>query len=89
MSMTDKHQRRPEHRHDHERSEPMYAASTLRLRLAHDRRQGDLKAAATARLLRAHRATEPIPIRTRIGRSIIRLGERLASEPSLEPARPR
>ncbi len=67
----------------------MNASTELRLRHAQALRQGDLKAAANARLLRAHRAHQARPIRARIGRSIIRLGERLAAEPHLEPARPR
>jgi hypothetical protein len=67
----------------------MIAESELRLRIARDRRQGDLKAAANERLLRAHRAREARPIRARIGRSVIRIGERLAAEPNLEPVRPR
>jgi hypothetical protein len=67
----------------------MNATTELRLRHAQALRQGDLQAAANARLLRAHRAGEARPIRARIGRSIIRIGERLASEPHLEPVRPR
>ncbi len=67
----------------------MNALTELRLRNAQERHEGDLEAASSARLLRAHGAQERGTIRARIGRSIIGIGERLASEPSLEPARPR
>ena len=62
----------------------------LRLYLAKAHRQGDLKAAADARRLRAPQA-DGRTIRSRIGRTFIRLGERLAAEPAepnLRPARP-
>ena len=75
--------------HSNDRSPAMYASTELRLRNAQALRQGDLKAAANARLLRAHRAVQARPIRARFGRSIIRIGERLAAEPHLEPAPPR
>jgi hypothetical protein len=70
-------------------SEPMSASIWLRLEQAQRYRRDDLAAAANARLIRAIRADRSTAIRARIGRSIIRLGERLAAEPDLVPARPR
>ncbi len=67
----------------------MHAAIHQRLWLARAHREHDLAQAARARLLRPHRAGPDRPVRARVGRSIIRLGERLAAEPHLEPARPR
>jgi hypothetical protein len=67
----------------------MHAASDLRLTLAHAQRRGDLNAAASARLLRAHRASRPTSFRVRLGRTVVRVGERLASEPLATSARPR
>ena len=61
----------------------------LRLIEAQSYRQRDIDAATFARILRDGRVDGTRSIRVRIGRSIIRLGERLASEPSLRPARPR
>jgi hypothetical protein len=81
------------HRHisaiDTDRSTTMHAASDLRLALAHAHRRSDLKAAATARLLRAQRAGRTTAFRVRLGRTVVRLGERLASEPLATSARPR
>jgi hypothetical protein len=80
------------HRHisanDPDRSTTMHAASDLRLTLAHAHRRSDLKAAANARLLRAHGAGRTT-FRVRLGRTVVRLGERLASEPLATSARPR
>jgi hypothetical protein len=67
----------------------MHATTDLRLALAQAHRRGDLKAAATARLLRAHRASGSASVRVRLGRTIVRFGERLASEPLATSARPR
>jgi hypothetical protein len=61
----------------------------LRLLLAQQYRKRDLADAANARRLRSESAASDQPIRARIGRSIIRIGERLAEESNLEPARPR
>ena len=61
----------------------------LRLLLAQQYRRRDLTAAANARRARFERGAADRGIRDRIGRSIIRIGERLAEEPYLEPARPR
>ncbi len=56
----------------------------IRLHLAHERRQRDIEEAARERLL------DPRPsLRRSLGHSIIRIGERLAAEPSFELARPR
>ncbi len=67
----------------------MHATIDQRLWLAQAHREHDLAHAARVRLLRADRAGSGRPVRARVGRSIIRLGERLAAEPHLEPARPR
>lgn len=67
----------------------MHAAIDQRLLLARAHREHDLAQAARARSLRADRADSGRPVRARVGHSIIRLGERLAAEPHLEPARPR
>jgi hypothetical protein len=52
---------------------------------ADDRRHARL--AAHAREARALRADASSPARRAIGRSLIKLGERIASEPALRPAR--
>jgi hypothetical protein len=89
MTITD-HRRTPITRtNDPDRRTAMYAAGELRLYIVQAIRQGDLAAAAERRRLRAHRARASRPVRARIGRSIIRIGERLASEAPLEPVRPR
>jgi hypothetical protein len=61
----------------------------LRLLLAQQYRERDLSDAANARSARFEHAAADLAIRARIGRSIIRIGERLAAESNLEPARPR
>jgi hypothetical protein len=53
------------------------------LQIAKERHAAELRRAADRRLL----ARDAEPIRRFIGRQIIRIGERLAAEPSLEPAR--
>jgi len=66
----------------------MNANAHLRLRLANERiARMHRQAADERRALRAPR-TRP-SLRRRVGRSIISIGERLASEPNLEPARAR
>jgi hypothetical protein len=67
----------------------MSASIRLRLDRAQQYRRDDLAAAANARLIRSIRADQGTAIRARIGRRIIRLGERLAAEPDLVPVRPR
>jgi hypothetical protein len=69
------------------RSTDMHAHADLRLFLARAHRDADLRAAVDARRLRDARQ-ERRGVRVRIGHTIIRLGRRLASEPSLEPAQP-
>ncbi len=54
------------------------------LLLANDRIARELRAASDAR----HVLRQPSRIRRSVGRSIIRIGERLAAEPALRPARP-
>jgi hypothetical protein len=53
------------------------------LRLAKERREDEFREAAAFRLF----ARPSRPIRQRVGQSIVRMGERLAGEPSLELAR--
>jgi hypothetical protein len=72
-----------------DRRPTMHASTQLRLFQAQRHRRDDLRAASQARLLRAERTTEAAPLRARIGRSLIRFGERLADGAHLEPARPR
>jgi hypothetical protein len=62
-----------------------------RLRLAHDIRDEQIRAAANARLAAAlRRRAAPRPaIRRTLGALIIAIGTRLAADPSIEPARSR
>jgi hypothetical protein len=57
----------------------------MRLDLARERRARDIEEAARMRLI----GSRPMSLRRSLGYSIIRIGERLAAEPSLELARPR
>lgn len=57
----------------------MQANAFDRLRLAHAARATDLDAVRRRRLVRTRRTPS---LRRRIGHSLIRLGERLATEPS-------
>jgi hypothetical protein len=72
---------------DSRRSPDMHAHEELRLYLAKAYRHGELRSAEQARQLRESRPGRK-GIRIRIGRTFIRLGRRLASEPPLEPVRP-
>ena len=56
----------------------------MRLDLARERHARDIEEAARMRLIDSQSS-----IRRSLGRTIIRIGERLAAEPSLELARPR
>jgi hypothetical protein len=56
----------------------------LALYLVNEARERELRAAADAR--RVPRQPRP-PVRWSVGRSLVRFGERLAGEPSLNPAR--
>lgn len=60
-----------------------------RLRLARALREADHRSAHDARLARRAAGAHPprSPLRRTLGRSLVRLGERLAAEPPLEPAR--
>jgi hypothetical protein len=64
----------------------MKSYSEIRLLLANDRIRSQVVEAANARLA-------PTPdgpsFRRQVGHQIIRIGERLAEEPQLQPARPR
>jgi hypothetical protein len=58
----------------------------LALYLVNDMRERELRAAADARRV----PSQPRPsVRRSVGRSFVKLGERLAGEPSLKPARSR
>jgi hypothetical protein len=57
--------------------------------IANEIRRWQMAEAASARRARPSPAPRPQPIRRAIGRSIIRIGERVAAEPSFRPARPR
>jgi hypothetical protein len=64
--------------------------SELLLLLANDRIRSRVIDAANARLARAQVEAVPRPsIRRLVGHQIIRIGERLAEEPNLQPARSR
>jgi hypothetical protein len=67
----------------------MYAHTQLRLRLANERIAQAHRDAAASRLAFAARDLDRLTLRRRLGRSIIRIGERLASERALEAARAR
>ena len=68
----------------------MKAQARYRLRIAHEIRRREIADAAADRSMRTvpgRPASQPV--RRRLGRSIIRIGERLAAEPSIRPARSR
>ena len=59
--------------------------TTISLELARERREDEIREAALRRLV----AKESTSLRRSIGRTIIRIGERMAAEPSISLARPR
>jgi hypothetical protein len=67
----------------------MHAHTQLRLRLANERIAQEHRHAAQSRLALAMRDRHRLTLRRRLGRSIIRIGERLASERAFEAARAR
>jgi hypothetical protein len=67
----------------------MHAHAQLRLRLANERIARGHGHAAEARLADQARRRHRLSLRQRTARQLIRLGERLAAEPSLAPARSR
>jgi hypothetical protein len=67
----------------------MHAHTQLRLRLANERIAHEHRHAAQSRLAFAARDRDRLTLRRRLGRSIIRIGERVASERALEAARAR
>ena len=67
----------------------MFATADQRLRLANDRIDRLHRQAAEARLAEKARRRLRLPLRQRAARQLIQLGERLAAEPSLTPARSR
>ena len=66
-----------------------HLSANERLRLAHALREADYRYADGVRLARLAAGTHPprSPLRRTLGRSLVRLGERLAAEPPLEPSR--
>ena len=67
----------------------MHANTELRLRLANDRIARDHRQAAEERLADQARRRHRQSLRQRAARQLIQLGQRLAAEPSLTPARSR
>ena len=67
----------------------MHANAQLRLRMANERLARDHRQAADERLAEEARHRHRFSLRRRVGHLIIRIGERLASERSFEPARAR
>jgi len=67
----------------------MNSTTQLRLRLANERIARDHRSAAEERLADQARRRHRLPLRLRASRQLIQLGERLATEPSLTPARSR
>ena len=59
--------------------------TTISLELAQERREDAIREAAQRRLV----GESTTSLRRTIGRTIIRIGERMAAEPSLSLARPR
>lgn len=84
--------RRHQTTHDLDRKEVRNAMNHLQIeqRFASQRRQRDLQRAGQERLARRSQSRRPRPpVRRAFGRSLVRLGSRLAgeSDPSFEPAR--
>lgn len=67
----------------------MFASADQRLRLARERMARDQRDAAQARLAHQARRRHRLSLRLRASRRLIQLGERLAAEPTLTPARSR
>ena len=67
----------------------MIRNADLRLRLVNDRIAREHRYAAEARLATLARRRQRPTLRLRAARQLIRLGERLAAEPTLRPARSR
>jgi hypothetical protein len=62
----------------------------FQLRLAKERRQGQIREAAQAHLFgRSARPARRRPIRRALGSRIIAIGNRIAADPSMRPARSR
>ena len=72
-----------------ERNQPMFATADERLRLANERIARDHGHAAEARLAEEARRRHRLTLRQRTANRLIQLGERLAAEPALTPARSR
>jgi hypothetical protein len=67
----------------------MHANARLQLRIANDRIDRLHRQAAEARLADQARRRHRLSLRHRTARRLIQLGERLAAEPNLTPARSR
>ena len=72
-----------------ERNQPMIPNAEIRRWLANDRIAREHLYAAEARLADEARRRHRLSLRHRTARQLIRLGERLAAEPTLRPARSR
>jgi hypothetical protein len=67
----------------------MFTSADQRLRLANDRIDRLHRQAADARLADQARRRHRLSLRLRASRRLIELGERLAAEPAMTPARSR
>jgi len=67
----------------------MFTHADQRLRLANERIARDHRYAAEARLAEEARRRHRLTLRQRTANRLIQLGERLAAEPALAPARSR
>ena len=86
--------RRPTHpRYDHThhgRSTAVHSLHGTVARAIHDDRIREQSHPTRRTWMEAHQAGRTRqPLRARLGRSIVRLGERIAAEPDFSPARPR
>ena len=68
------------------KEQPMFANAQIRLRLANEQIARDHRRAAEERLADQARRRHRRSLRQHASRQLIRLGERLAAEPTLTPA---
>jgi hypothetical protein len=67
----------------------MQSFAEYQLRLVNERHEQEFREAQQARQARQRRSESSHSVRQAVGRSVVRLGERLAGESSLELARSR
>jgi hypothetical protein len=67
----------------------MQSFADYQLRALREQREREYRQAELARLARSRRSESSYSVRQAVGRSFVRLGERLAGESSLELARSR